>query len=108
MAGLWLAVVFFVLFVMAIAWLAMVSSLFDHLKGHHPATYAEMGEPSLFGKNTPSTNLHLLKFVFSNRYRALADDWLSKRVPLMRGLLAVYLVGLAGWFWLFTIVKSQN
>src|SRR5690349_804444 len=99
------SILFFILFAMSLGWLAMVRSLFESLEENHSQKYEEMGEPSLFAKNTARTNWALLKFLFTRAPEALNDSSLMVSVNVMRVWLPLYL---AGFVWLVVVATSSH
>ena len=93
-----ITVVFFVLFAMAIGWLAMVRALFDDLEERHPQKYEDMGS-SLF-QNTFLKTFRLFKFLYTHEPEELNDKSLLFQVNVMRLWNVVLGIGYVALLWL--------
>src|ERR1043165_1795941 len=79
-------------FAMALIWFALVAWMFRRLRLQHPAAYAQIGAPSLFGNNSPRNALSFLKFLFSSAPRDLGDTAALRVAHFMRVWFVLYLV----------------
>lgn len=95
------------LFVMVVVWFVLITRLFKKLEHDHPDKYAEMGRPSLFLRNSISSNFATMKFLFAREHKALNDAKLSK---LSDSMLAFFLVYLVLFFSLFfmTVLRANH
>jgi hypothetical protein len=85
-------ILFAFLFVGTILYLALVRKLLNRLETNHPATWQELGVPSLFLNNTRINNLLVLRFLWKGQYLSLQDPALTQLASRIRGLLLVLAV----------------
>jgi len=80
------------LVVMVPVWFVLVSRYFSFISANHPCLYQEMGQPSLFGNNTPTNNISFLRYVCGNEYLLSGDDQLISRSLFLKRFFYSYLV----------------
>lgn len=85
-----LFLLFLALFCLSLAWLASVHYLLRALMERHLDIYRSIGSPSGFD---PQTTRAVFAFLFSGRPASLGDTGIRRLANLMRGVLAVFLVG---------------
>lgn len=81
---------FVALFVSTAVWFALIAWKFRRLRDDHPATFEELGSPSLFTNNTPLANWLVLKFLLRAGWIQLDDPLLAKICGAMRVHLAAH------------------
>jgi hypothetical protein len=86
------AVLFCVLFVSVVVWLATVTWLFRRLRLRHLETFEVIGSPDLFRNNTPQTNWLFLKFLYGPQWKALDDGPLVTVLHVMRWFAVIYMI----------------
>jgi hypothetical protein len=91
------AVLFPIIFGLAILWLVLVKLLFTRLEKHHPQKYETMGRPSLFLRNNLSGCLAMLGFILSREHKTLGDNFLSKLSDVMLLIFVVYILLFAAY-----------
>ncbi|WP_040474153.1 hypothetical protein [Marinobacter algicola] len=80
------------MFVMVPAWFVLVSRYFSFVSANHPHLYQKMGQPSLFGNNTPSNNISFLRYVCGREYFSSGDDQLISKSLFLKRFFYSYLV----------------
>ena len=78
--------------VMVVVWFALILWLFRRLRVQHPATFEEIGSPSLIWNNTPRSNLLFVRFLFSSRPSRLNDAAIRRVAIYMRIHIVCYFI----------------
>jgi uncharacterized membrane protein (DUF485 family) len=73
--------------VLTIVYLILLASMFDRLRKMYPETYRELGEPSLFLRNSPKNNIRVLGFLMRREYRQMPDESFRLLAAQARNLL---------------------
>ena len=86
-------IMFGVLFCSILVWFFLCNRFFKILETRHPKKYESMGKPGLIAKNTMSSNLTFLKFLFKREWRDLDDAGLAALGEFMLVFFVIYMVG---------------
>jgi hypothetical protein len=78
--------------IMVVVWFVLISRLFNQLRDKHPATYENLGSPSLFYNNSMKTNHLFLRFLCKSEFESLNDPPLVKLCRFARIYLASYMI----------------
>ena len=99
--------IFPALFVMVAVWFVLISKLYRILERDHPSKYAEMGRPSLFLRNSISSNISTMKFLFAREHKLLNNAPLSRLSDAMLAFFLIYLVLFFGLFFITALRASH-
>ena len=93
------AVLFPLLFAMAVGGLMLSKLLLNRLERVHPDKYEAMGRPSLFLRNNITNAWATQKFIFGREHKNLNDSYLSKLSDVILVFFVIYLLLFIGVFW---------
>lgn len=99
--------IFPALFVMVALWFVLITKLYKILERDHASKYAEMGRPSLFLRNSISSNFATMKFLLAREHKLLNDARLTKLSDAMLVFFLVYLVLFFGLFFM-TVLRASH